>query len=190
MRPLLDGAPGPAVAGGTALGGAAPVGVDVEPRRRRNSATASRLIRDAIAAGDVYQVNLCRVLSAPLGPSADVAALGAALAEGNPAPVLGRGAGAGRPGGVGVARALPPARRRHGRVPPHQGHGRDRRRLPGQGPGRERDDRRPGAQRPGPGVRVRLGRRARVVRGGATPGLHHLVSTVRAGCDRAWAGPS
>src|SRR5438093_787630 len=44
------------------------------------------LIRDAIAAGDVYQVNLCRVLSAPLPPDADVAALGAALAMGNPAP--------------------------------------------------------------------------------------------------------
>jgi para-aminobenzoate synthetase component I len=44
------------------------------------------LIRDAIAAGDVYQVNLCRRLSAPLPPGADVAALGAALAEGNPAP--------------------------------------------------------------------------------------------------------
>jgi para-aminobenzoate synthetase component 1 len=43
-------------------------------------------IREAIAAGDVYQVNLCRVLSAPLPPHADVAALGAALAEGNPAP--------------------------------------------------------------------------------------------------------
>ncbi len=43
-------------------------------------------IRSAIAAGDVYQVNLCRVLSAPLPPRADVAALGAALADGNPAP--------------------------------------------------------------------------------------------------------
>lgn len=43
-------------------------------------------IREAIAAGDVYQVNLCRVLAAPLPPGADVAALGAALAEGNPAP--------------------------------------------------------------------------------------------------------
>ena len=43
-------------------------------------------IRDAIAAGDVYQVNLCRVTSAPLPPEADVAALGAALAGGNPAP--------------------------------------------------------------------------------------------------------
>jgi len=43
-------------------------------------------VREAIAAGDVYQVNLCRVLAAPLPPGADVAALGAALAEGNPAP--------------------------------------------------------------------------------------------------------
>jgi para-aminobenzoate synthetase component 1 len=43
-------------------------------------------IRQAIAAGDVYQVNLCRVLSAPAPADADVAALGAALAEGNPAP--------------------------------------------------------------------------------------------------------
>ena len=45
-----------------------------------------RSIRASIAAGDVYQVNLCRVLSAPLPPLADVAALGAALADGNPAP--------------------------------------------------------------------------------------------------------
>src|SRR5947207_1016977 len=43
-------------------------------------------VREAIAAGDVYQVNLCRVLSAPAPAEADVAALGAALAEGNPAP--------------------------------------------------------------------------------------------------------
>ena len=47
-------------------------------------------IREAIAEGDVYQVNLTRRLSAPLpepdDPHADVAALGAALASGNPAP--------------------------------------------------------------------------------------------------------
>jgi para-aminobenzoate synthetase component 1 len=43
-------------------------------------------IREAIAAGDVYQVNLCRVLSAPAPKGTDVAALGAALAQGNPAP--------------------------------------------------------------------------------------------------------
>jgi para-aminobenzoate synthetase component 1 len=45
-----------------------------------------RAIRAAIAAGDVYQVNLTRRLSAPVPDGADVAALGAALAEGNPAP--------------------------------------------------------------------------------------------------------
>ena len=45
-----------------------------------------RSIRESIAAGDVYQVNLTRQLSAPLPAGADVAALGAALAEGNPAP--------------------------------------------------------------------------------------------------------
>ena len=45
-----------------------------------------RVIRDFIAAGDVYQVNLCRVVSAALPPEADVAALGAALADGNPSP--------------------------------------------------------------------------------------------------------
>lgn len=50
-----------------------------------------RAIREAIAAGDVYQVNLTRRLSAPLeaipaGTPRDVAALGAALAVGNPAP--------------------------------------------------------------------------------------------------------
>jgi len=48
-------------------------------------------VRAAIAAGGVYQVNLTRRLSAPLlpapaGTSMDVAALGAALAAGNPAP--------------------------------------------------------------------------------------------------------
>jgi para-aminobenzoate synthetase component I len=45
-----------------------------------------RAVRASIAAGDVYQVNLTRRLSAPLPSGADVAALGAALAEGNPAP--------------------------------------------------------------------------------------------------------
>jgi para-aminobenzoate synthetase component 1 len=45
-----------------------------------------RSIRASIASGDVYQVNLTRRLSAPLPSGADIAALGAALAEGNPAP--------------------------------------------------------------------------------------------------------
>jgi len=45
-------------------------------------------VREAIAAGNVYQANLCRLLSADLpDPSqADVAALGELLAVGNPAP--------------------------------------------------------------------------------------------------------
>ena len=45
-----------------------------------------RSIRESIAEGDVYQVNLCRVLAAPAPDEADVAALGAALGRGNPAP--------------------------------------------------------------------------------------------------------
>ena len=53
-----------------------------------------RAIRAAVREGEVYQVNLCRVLAAPLGPDAsgadgtepDAAALDARLAAGNPAP--------------------------------------------------------------------------------------------------------
>ena len=48
-----------------------------------------RTIRNAIAQGRVYQVNLCRVLSAPLPPGALPAALAARLAAGNPAPYQG-----------------------------------------------------------------------------------------------------
>ncbi|MFF2008868.1 chorismate-binding protein [Streptomyces sp. NPDC058195] len=50
-----------------------------------------RRIRAYIAAGEVYQANLCRVLSAPLpDPAAtDVDALTALLARGNPAPYAG-----------------------------------------------------------------------------------------------------
>jgi len=47
-------------------------------------------IRRRIREGDVYQVNLCRVLSAPLdGADADPWALAAVLARGNPAPYAG-----------------------------------------------------------------------------------------------------
>jgi para-aminobenzoate synthetase component 1 len=46
-------------------------------------------IRAYIAAGEVYQANLCRVLSAPVDPGADVDALTALLARGNPAPYAG-----------------------------------------------------------------------------------------------------
>jgi para-aminobenzoate synthetase component 1 len=52
-----------------------------------------RAVRARIATGEVYQVNLCRVLTAPLGPADggpyDIDALGAALAHGNPAPYAG-----------------------------------------------------------------------------------------------------
>ncbi|TDU02786.1 para-aminobenzoate synthetase component 1 [Streptomyces sp. 846.5] len=50
-----------------------------------------RRIRAEIAAGEVYQANLCRVLSAPLPDPAhaDVDALTARLARGNPAPYAG-----------------------------------------------------------------------------------------------------
>ncbi|MGW1915151.1 chorismate-binding protein [Streptomyces sp. NPDC002076] len=50
---------------------------------------AVRRIREHIAAGEVYQANLCRVLSAPVAPDADVDALTALLARGNPAPYAG-----------------------------------------------------------------------------------------------------
>ncbi|MGW2959769.1 chorismate-binding protein [Streptomyces sp. NPDC001220] len=46
-------------------------------------------IRTHIAAGEVYQANLCRVLSARVAPDADVDALTALLARGNPAPYAG-----------------------------------------------------------------------------------------------------
>jgi para-aminobenzoate synthetase component 1 len=46
-------------------------------------------VREGIAAGDHYQVNLCRVLSAPLPPGADLTGLAGLLAEGNPSPYAG-----------------------------------------------------------------------------------------------------
>jgi para-aminobenzoate synthetase component 1 len=50
-----------------------------------------RCVRAYIAAGEVYQANLCRILSAPLPEpdTADIDALAAALARGNPAPYAG-----------------------------------------------------------------------------------------------------
>ncbi|MFJ9573886.1 chorismate-binding protein [Streptomyces bacillaris] len=60
----------------------------------RDAYTAGvRRIREHIAAGEVYQANLCRVLAAPLPEAepgrADVDALTALLARGNPAPYAG-----------------------------------------------------------------------------------------------------
>lgn len=46
-------------------------------------------IRDHIAAGTVYQVNLCRVLETEIDPTADPLVLARRLAAGNPAPFQG-----------------------------------------------------------------------------------------------------
>lgn len=43
-------------------------------------------IREAIAAGDVYEVNLCRTLSAPVGADIDILGLAGVLRTENPAP--------------------------------------------------------------------------------------------------------
>lgn len=47
---------------------------------------AVETVRDRIASGDVYQVNVCRILTTELEPVPDLYALAAALARGNPAP--------------------------------------------------------------------------------------------------------
>ena len=46
-------------------------------------------VRAEIAAGEVYQVNVCRVLSAPSAPDADMLGLAGTIARGNPAPYAG-----------------------------------------------------------------------------------------------------
>jgi para-aminobenzoate synthetase component 1 len=53
---------------------------------RDGFAKGVRAIRESVANGDVYQVNLCRRLSTPVPPGFDVLGLAAALARGNPAP--------------------------------------------------------------------------------------------------------
>lgn len=74
-----------------------------------------RRIREHIAAGEVYQANLCRVLSARVASDADVDALTALLARGNPAPYGGMIRLPGR--GVEIATASPELfLRREGRV--------------------------------------------------------------------------
>jgi len=49
-----------------------------------------REIRERIAAGEVYQACLCRVMGHPLGETADLSSLEALLARGNPAPYASR----------------------------------------------------------------------------------------------------
>jgi para-aminobenzoate synthetase component 1 len=61
----------------------------VSTMSRRQFCDGVTAIREHIRAGDVYQVNLTRRLRAPVdsaAPGSDIAALGAALATGNPAP--------------------------------------------------------------------------------------------------------
>jgi para-aminobenzoate synthetase component 1 len=78
----------------TAIGGGRPTGSGPGPSvtgwesslDRQGYGKGVAAIREAIAAGDVYQVNLCRRLSAPLPPGFDVADLGAALFASHPAP--------------------------------------------------------------------------------------------------------
>jgi para-aminobenzoate synthetase component I len=78
-------------------------GAWVSSLQRHEFEEGVRAIRELIAAGSVYQVNLCRVLRAPAPGGADIAALGAALAQGNPAPY----AAVVRVGDVQVASASP-----------------------------------------------------------------------------------
>ena len=53
---------------------------------RADYAKGVQAVREAVAAGDVYQVNLCRRLSCPLPDGFDLAGLAAALDDANPAP--------------------------------------------------------------------------------------------------------
>ena len=156
-------------------------------------------IREEIAAGDVYQVNLTRRLRAPLpGPGA------------GPLRRHRRARGRARrrqPGAVSAPWCACPAtasrsrrasperflsRATAARSGPHRSRAPRRRRtgfLP-QGPRRERDDRRPRAQRPGPGLRVGLGARAVAARRRAAPravppGQHRRGPAA----SRASAGP-
>ena len=52
----------------------------------REYVSAVSTVRERIAVGDVYQANICRVLSAPLPPGCEIAGLSGLLAVGNPAP--------------------------------------------------------------------------------------------------------
>ncbi|WP_246124944.1 chorismate-binding protein [Cellulomonas xylanilytica] len=80
------------------------------PESWRSSLVRSRYVaavgrvRAHIQEGDVYQANLCRVLSAPLPGEPDARALGALLGAGNPAPYAG---GVQVPGEVWVVTASP-----------------------------------------------------------------------------------
>jgi para-aminobenzoate synthetase component 1 len=63
-----------------------PVGTWASSMDEEGFAKGVRAVREAIRNGDVYQVNLCRRLSAPLPPGFDIVGLFAALGRSNPAP--------------------------------------------------------------------------------------------------------
>lgn len=84
----------------TTTPGPAPSGAWYGPRHdewassmdRRTYRAAVEAVRAAVREGEVYQANICRVLSAPLpavGQEPDAEALGALLTAGNPAPYAG-----------------------------------------------------------------------------------------------------
>ena len=154
-----------------------------------------RRIREHIAAGEVYQANLCRVLTAPLPDpaAADVDALTALLARGNPAPYAGTIRLPAH--GVEIATASPELfLRRTGTdrgVRADQGDRADRGGPSGEGPRRERDDRGPRPQRPGTGLRHRLGDRARsCAPSRSTPASSTSSPPCAANCARARGGAS
>lgn len=105
-------------------------------------------IRERVAAGTVYQVNLCRILSHDLPEDLQVAALGRLLDERHPAPY----AGTIHAPDVGVEIAcaspesLPTTTRTARHLSAHQGHGPHGRADAAQGLRGERHDRGLGAQ--------------------------------------------
>ena len=122
------------------------------------------------------------------GAGADIAALGAALAEGNAAPfsavvrLPGQACTWPRSTERFLARRGRRCGRRPSRAPPPPPTG------PGQGPRRERDDRRPRPQRPGPGVRVGLGDGADLLPSSTTRGWSTSCARSRGGCARPRLG--
>jgi para-aminobenzoate synthetase component 1 len=56
---------------------------------RDDYVAAVERVRSEIAAGEVYQVNVCRVLTTPVLPDVDVVGLAGVLGTGNPAPFAG-----------------------------------------------------------------------------------------------------
>jgi para-aminobenzoate synthetase component 1 len=65
------------------------VGAWISSLDQRAYEEAVEHVREQIAAGEVYQANVCRVLSAPCPPPADLLGLAHVLAVGNPAPYAG-----------------------------------------------------------------------------------------------------